>query len=271
MAELFEPPEPLLRSIGAADDEPMDAFEWTSGTTTTYFLSMAGVLAIFAAITGLFVWMGWFANDANANLAGRIFSALMTLLALWIAWGWVKHYRTTATRVFLYESGLAWFTPATGWDAGRWADAVEFYRSETVEGGENASRCSVQFRDGEKVSFAAQLENYPGLAAHVQKLMHRALFPVLKAQYDAGEPVEFGRIVLTATEFISKAGGGHLEWRRPLAKIREAEVSNGCLWLNHITNRTSGFMCTLAEIPNYTVLFALLPFRLKNWNPAAFG
>jgi hypothetical protein len=128
----------------------------------------------------------------------------------------------------------------------------------------------VEFRGGEKVSFAAQLENYPGLASHVQKLMHRALFPLLKARYDAGEPVEFGRIVLTATEFVARKSDGSLEWRRPLAKIREAEVAHGCLFLNHVTNRTSGFMTVLAIVPNYTVLIALLPFVPRGWNPAAF-
>jgi hypothetical protein len=271
MSEPIEPPEALLKTIGCgADDEPMDVFRWTQGARASYFLSLAALMAVFGAITALFVWMGWFLADRDANLAGRGFSALFLLLALWVAWGWVRHYRTTATEVFLYESGLVWHVPATGWSAGRWADAIEFYRSETREGSENASRCLVKFRDGEEVSFAAQIENYLGLAAHVQKLMHRALYPVLKARYDAGESVEFGSIVLTPTEFISKPGNGHLEWRRPFAKIREAEIARGCLWLNHITNRTSGFLAVLSEIPNYTVLFALLPFVPKGWNPAEF-
>ena len=267
MPEPTEPPEDVLRAIGAADEEPMDTYRWATGM---YFLGLAALMCVFGAGVALFGWMGFSTDDRNTNLAGKIFGALCVLAALYVAWTFVKHYRTTATRVYLYESGLVWYEPATGWGAGRWADAVTFYRSETRGDVEEASCCSVEFRDGAKVRFAAQLKNYQGLASHVQKLMHRALFPVLKARYAAGESIEFGRIVLTPTEFISKAEPGSDGWRCPLAKIREAEVAHGALWLNHITNRQSGFMTFLALVPNYTVLLALLPFKPKNWVPEAF-
>ena len=267
MPEPLEPPENVLQEIGVVGEEPVDTYRWA---TKSYFLGLAGVLAALGAILGLFLWMAFFLKDRDANLAGYGFSALFLLIMIWTVQSWVKHYRATATQVLLYEPGLVWFSPATGWGAGRWADAVTFYRHETDQGSENASRCSVKFRNGENVSFAAQLENYQGLASHVQKLMHRALYPVLKARYDAGEAIEFGRIVLAPTEFIAKADSMHTEWRCPLDKMREAEVSDGCLWLNHVTNRTKGFMSLLGDIPNYTVLIALLPIVPKNWVPEAF-
>ena len=272
MPDAPDPPDELLAEIDREPgDEPMDVFRWTGGATTKYFLGAAGVGLFGAGLFAMFVWIGLNHVSTAGERFGLIgFGLLLQLLMLWSAWRWVQRYRGTAVRVHLYESGLLWFSPGGGWKAGRWADAVAFYRHETRSDGEEASNCRVEFADGRAVTFAAQMRDYQNLAAHAQTLMHRALFPVLKARYDAGEAVEFGRIVLTATEFVSKAGGGLLEWRKPLADIREAEVANGCLWLNHRTNRTKGYMSGLAEIPNYTVLFALLPFPLGNWRKDAF-
>lgn len=260
----MSPPDDLLESLGCEADDAIADFRWTQATTTKYFLGLAALTAFWLALVGVFAWLGFTHEDPNTRLAGLIGFVFLGLAVL-SAWDWTKHYRTTATRVFLYENGLVWYTPAAKWGAGRWDDAVTFHRWENDLGSEQASRCWLTFRDGKKVTFALQLENYHGLAAHVQDLMHRSLYPKLKAQFDAGKSVQFGQIVINQSEFVLKPGGGSVGWKRRLDQIREAQVNNGALYLNHITNRTDGFMMPLADIPNYTVLIALLPFVPKGW------
>lgn len=267
-----QPPEELVKSIGCMPgEEPLDVFPRSALAELGYALGLAGFtvlgvasfgLGVAAARTSAPVWEQWF------GCAVGTVAALATFGAGWF-W-WRTHYRSTADLVYLYNDGLIWRTPGGGWAAGRWADAVAVLRRDARDLGPGASQFRVAFAGGRGARCAAQLENYLGLAGQVQRAVHRHLFPILKEQFDAGGTIDFGPVTLTRSELATKPTRWLRAGRYPLVEVREAAIALGGLWLNQRPRGPTTAFFLLNEIPNYTVLIALLPVVPVNWNPAAF-
>jgi hypothetical protein len=267
MSEPLDPPDEVLKAIGCdPGDEPMDVFIRSQTDKRN-----AALMALLCAAlgTGFFVlWIFVGAHDSTrrSQLGSYGIGAVGLVMGLFGAWSLVTGYRKTADLVYLYEWGLACRTPASGWRAGRWVDAVAIYRKQLQAYGE----FRIEFTTGTTVECASGLQDYDALAEQAQRFVHRTLLPRMRAQLADGHPLKFGPIVLTQHEFTVKGAAHASSCRVPLAQFREAIIVHGCLMVNGRIAGLDGSMIPLFEIPNYTVLIALLPVVPTNWNPAAY-
>jgi hypothetical protein len=270
-SEQMEPPKELLTAIGCkTDDEPIDVFPRSQKGKASFLLGTIGFAGLGVAFLVFAVLVAPQFDEGSQRTVVYGFGVLVMLLAGGFAWSWATGFRKTADLVYLYEQGLVWHSAANDWKSGRWADAVAIHRKESYEAGTEGGFIRVEFTTSEQAHCSRHLENYPALAEQAQRFVHRELFPIVKQRFNAGEVIEFGSLKISKKELVVERTEHTSAGRYPLADLQEAAIAHGCLLLNHKTRGLTGTAIPLAEIPNYTVLIALLPIVPEGWTPAAF-
>ena len=270
---MSQPPEELLKSIGCEPgDDPIDVFPLSRSGALGYWAGLVGLVLLGIVFFGVGVLGAAESEPAERPwfLAGGTAAMFAFFGTAWF-W-WAAHYRSAADLVYLFENGLIWRTPRDGWKAAQWTDATAVWRYAVINKvGPAGSFTRVEFgRCGREVRVVPNLENYNGLADLFQRAVHRRLLPIHKAQFDAGEAVKFGPVTISKDELNATPTMGSRGGHCPLSEIRDATVMNGCLWLNNRTKGLTPVAVVLSDIPNYTVLIALLPLRPPGWDAAGF-
>jgi hypothetical protein len=261
---MSNPPEELLRALGCdRDDSAVEVFVRTKTATLGIVANLVGGTAIFA----LFVYAGFFLCKPDTQpLTGVGLSAVGAIAFGACCFGVrdnLVHFRTTPDRVLVYERGLVWHTLVSGWEAARWADVNELYRVNLLKVVAEDSTLTIKFQNGKELTFAGELPNFHALADLCQRYAHRALYPVAKARFDAGDVLAFGPCKLSQKE-VSVTFDVIGTSRKTLAELRCGTIRNGWLLLNHEVLEKC-LSCPLSAIPNYTVFIALLPIVPEGW------
>jgi hypothetical protein len=261
------PPEELVEELGASD-EPVDSSEWQAGTFFGYIF-MICVLIGFGVVMAVLAFKLVASNDKDRWL-WLVFGTGMSLAFLGICFfWWVPFYRGVAKSIYLYEQGVVWKTAAKGWRCQKWADAKHILRFDVVNVvGPSGTLVRVLFEDGTELQFGPQIARYPVLAEQTQRFVHRCLIVEYRRQFEAGETLNFGPVTLDPTHVSVKGSsytkGGEFE----LKNLDTVALGSG--YVGFCKGDKQLAIAMLGDIPNYTILLALLPVKPAHFDPAMF-
>jgi hypothetical protein len=105
--------------------------------------------------------------------------------------------------------------------------------------------------DGEQINLPSTLGDFPGLGRRIQEETYRRLFPVLWADFEAGQPVAFGSIVCTLAGLT--VGKDTLPW----AQVGALERAQDKLEVKRVEKKKTWRRVDLNDLVNPHVLMGV--------------
>ena len=242
--------ENAVRQLGPAiEDYRADFLRVRTRQVTGSWISLTGAglmvvaLMLGGATSSRIVWIA---------LGSSLLLGIALLLAgLWlVAYSW----RARLTRFVVFERGFAFQRPHQV-ECVRW-DALSSVRMKSWQWwGTRIFRCQLALKDGNRISFAKNTIDFPGIAHlcdRIQVELTSRQFPPALEAFEQGETLQFGPISVSSLG-ITKSGKC-LPW----SEIEKIQLQNGCLVILQSTNSLVWPHATPNTVPNVFVFLTLV-------------